>query len=414
MTVAKGISISVASDTRDFLRGVKTGVLEPLEDVTDALKDVERESDTAGSALEDAMRDGQRKTEDAADEVKDLKDALRDAERNAKDMGRAGKDAGDDVRDGMRRAEDGVNDFREEAQSSARESAASFRGGFDEIADLGQEVLANAFTGFGPAGAAAGLAAAAGLGLAVGAYEAIDEANRESQERITEWAQRFVDAGSTVLNSGSIVAAMNDIILDAEKYAEAGRAAEQWGVSTETAVLAMAGNQTAIEDVSSSIDSMTSEYEDLVAANVDAGERFPQMANGAQALGQQVDNATTSFSALTSEMEQGSERASLVDSALLQLAQTTAGAQEAVDEFGDSVYSLPDGTTVYVDAETGQATTDVDAIENRIYGIPDGSSTINVATGPVNASTVNAYVASRPSATLTIFARTQAGVPIPV
>ena len=52
--MAKGINISIASETREFQRGVKTGVIEPLEDAVEILDDVAKAGDDAGGTLEDA------------------------------------------------------------------------------------------------------------------------------------------------------------------------------------------------------------------------------------------------------------------------------------------------------------------------------------------------------------------------
>ncbi len=81
-----------------------------------------------------------------------------------KSLGKKTKKAAEEGKSGM-------DDFKQEANQTARESAASFDGSAESIVDVFQEVAANAFQGFGPAGAVAGLAIAAGIGLGVKAFE---------------------------------------------------------------------------------------------------------------------------------------------------------------------------------------------------------------------------------------------------
>jgi hypothetical protein len=97
------------------------------------------------------------------------------------------------VERGTRRAEDSLGEFKDEANSTAKEAAASFDGSADSIADAFQEVAANAFVGFGPAGAAAGLAVALGLGTAIAKTQELAEENNELRETIVGNAQAIAD-----------------------------------------------------------------------------------------------------------------------------------------------------------------------------------------------------------------------------
>ncbi|MFC7766581.1 hypothetical protein [Leucobacter soli] len=77
--MAKGISLSIASDTRDFASGVARGVVEPLEDVSDVLQEVVKDGDKAGRELEDAMSDARQDTAKLASEYEDLNRKIREA-----------------------------------------------------------------------------------------------------------------------------------------------------------------------------------------------------------------------------------------------------------------------------------------------------------------------------------------------
>lgn len=369
--MAKGIDISIAADTRSAMSAINRGLLDPLEDVSTALEQLGDDSQAAGRDLERGMRDAQRRTEDAKDEIRDLRDELRKA-------GRAGKDTGDDIRDGFRRAEDGAEEFRDEANSTAREAAASFDGSAESIGDAFQEIAANAFAGFGPAGALAGLAAAAGIGLAMAGFENVQAEQEESQQRAAEWADAYIEAGSRALTFDQQAAKVRDIITDPDRYKTAAENAALWGVSIDTAVAALAGSESAIGDVTSALDEKRIASEKEAKAAQESAE-----ANGTALLSLtpaevQYNKAKDALNLLNGEMERGAQGADVMSRWLIDTARNTEGATEAVDEFGDSIITLPDGKQVYVDAETGQATQNVDAITQKIYSVPDGHATVSV------------------------------------
>lgn len=359
--MTKGIDISVAADTRSAMSAINRGLLEPLEDVSEELEKLGKESKDAGDDLERSMRDAQRRTEDAKKEIKQLSDELRTA-------GRQGKRTGDDIDDGFRKAERGAEEFRDEANSTAREAAASFDGSAESIADAFQEVAANAFAGFGPAGAIAGLAAAAGIGLVISAFDQMGEASEESKQRAAEWAQAYVDAGGMVLTQAITTAKVMDIATDPDKYTKATENAKNWGVEVSTAINAMAGETWALNAVN---DSLTASAEKVNDEMSEVGIQYDWTGESMTDLTTRTANGQRAFDELTGEMQRGASQADALSQSLRNTAENTEGAITTVDKFGDRVTSLPDGTTIYVDAETGQATTDLDLIERKAYGVPD-------------------------------------------
>lgn len=246
--MARPIRIPFVSDVTGFLRGT-SDVEQALDDVVDSLDDVSREAQRAGEdagreladgvengldrVVQDALRAGEEAGQRLADGIKagrpgdelarefdesmrkieaDVKAAadqidtsteqmeasFRDAfDRVKKDAGDAGKKVGDDTSDGFDRAKEGASEFRDEANSTAREAAASFDGSAESVADAFQEVAANAFAGFGPAGAAAGLAAAAGIGFAINAIQGGQEEAEEFREKISDITASLVELRSS-------------------------------------------------------------------------------------------------------------------------------------------------------------------------------------------------------------------------
>jgi hypothetical protein len=187
--MAAGISIGVAADTRAFSQGVKSGVIDPLEDVADALKDVDKGSDKAGDALVDSMKGAQKETKELGGDYEKLADTIRQSSKSAS------RNFKDSQSEGIDGAKEGLEDFKSESASTARESAASFDGSAESIIGSFQEVAANAFAGFGPAGAVAGLAAAAGIGLISAAIQQGGDDAEALKEKVANLTTELIDNG---------------------------------------------------------------------------------------------------------------------------------------------------------------------------------------------------------------------------
>ena len=148
------LELDVLMNTRDVQRGAKD-VDKALDGVSDSLDDVARDGEQAGDKLERSFRD-------AADAAKrESRTIESDVQRN--------------VNRGFDRASEGAENFKDEAKQNAAEVAASFDGSAESIADGFQGLAATAFSGFGPAGIAAGVTAAAGIGLVTQALTTAQE-----------------------------------------------------------------------------------------------------------------------------------------------------------------------------------------------------------------------------------------------
>ncbi|MFJ6534414.1 hypothetical protein [Microbacterium sp. NPDC091662] len=394
--MAGGFSINAMLNASKWLRGV--------DDMKSSLTDLEGSLDDAADEVQKLDREGkqafdklERGAEEAADEANTLEKRLRDVRDTVDDVG-------DKSKKSFEKAEDGVKEFGDEANSTAKESAASFDGSAESIVDAFQEIAANAFAGFGPAGAIAGLAAAAGIGLAMAGFEDVQEKQEESQARAAEWADAFIEAGSRVLSFDQKAAKVRDIITDPDRYKVATENAKLWGVSIDTAVAALAGSEGAIDEVSAALEKKKKASEEDAQAAMEMAE-----ANGSALLALtpaeiEYNKARDALNLLTGEMERGAQGADVMSRYLIDTARATAGATEAVDEFGDTIITLPDGHQVYIDAETGQATSDVDAISRKIYGVPDGNATVNVDTSTAS-SGLNNWISQNNGKTIKIYGK---------
>lgn len=239
--MAKGINIQFVSDVRGFLSGTKD-VQRSLDDVADSLDDLGREATKAGEKLGDELKDGGEKGEDAA---KGLERKFRDALDTVRtDSRKAGDDLGDSIRRGADKAGEGLDNFKEEARDTARETAASFDGSADSLADMFQETAANALSGFGPAGAAAGLAIAAGAGVAFNAWQ---EKTERIKEAVSSMFEDMLESGNEYLSESYIQQAGNDWLSNAsgDQLQILKEAAEDLGMARGDIVRAINGDQEA-------------------------------------------------------------------------------------------------------------------------------------------------------------------------
>lgn len=182
--------------------GAEKGVAEvsdSFEDLEGSLKDAGKAGDKAGQQLEDSMSDAAKKID------RDLTQALDEVADKAKTTG---KTVGKSVKDGADTAGEGFDDMKSEAASTAKETAASF-GSIEDAAGALQEVAANAFAAFGPAGMAAGLLAAAGIGLAMSALQDHADKVNENKDKIVSMAQTIKDNGGA-LRKADYISAMED------------------------------------------------------------------------------------------------------------------------------------------------------------------------------------------------------------
>lgn len=255
-------TLTLLSDVRGWLKG--TG-------------DVEQSLDQLADSLDDLARDTASSSEEAGDKLAtDFTDAFDKVKREAKDTGRK---IGDDINDGARRAGEGVETFRDEGKQSIRETAASFSDVEDAL-DLVQEVAANAFQGFGPAGMAAGAAAAIGIGLANAALQdATDKANAAKDEvvdlakeltevhgnvALIQWADRLKDKLLEIADQNAWQTFWND--QPKAKLQEWTNAANRFGVDMHDVARMITGDQQAQARVS---DQLSAKYLEL-GRHVDA------------------------------------------------------------------------------------------------------------------------------------------------
>jgi hypothetical protein len=189
----KPIEIQIDAETRGAEDGIEK-VADKLDDVVDASKAVGKAGDNAGEKIEDAARDAAKVID------RDLTEALKEA---AKVSRTAGDEIGSRVKKGAEDADEGVRALKENTAANAKEIGASFSDVESVIGGI-QGLAAEALEGFGPAGLAAGVAGAAGIGLITNALQTADEKAQALHDDAVDLASSLRDAG----DDGAAIAAI--------------------------------------------------------------------------------------------------------------------------------------------------------------------------------------------------------------
>lgn len=329
-----GIRLGVAADTREFDTGIKKGIIDPLDDAADALRDFAKDGDRAGSDLDRSFRDQQETTKKLERQYRDLGDTIKKTSRDA------GRDLDDGIGDGLDKASDGLGDFKEEAKGTAREGAASFSGEFSDVGDVVQETLANAFSGFGPIGAAAGVAAAVGFGALSAAAEKEAEA---AEERVATMYENFLESGLSWITEDQIQQGIKDIASDTDKYNNALSKAADLGVDVSLVLRAQAGDQEAYNDILSDGEDRLSDMEAEQQKNIDAGKDLDSVLQG------QIDaqyKANQAWKNQATEMQKAKDKADSVSAALRGATNQMQDAAAKAAGLRSELVKLPNGKTI--------------------------------------------------------------------
>lgn len=299
------MNVEILSDVSDVVKGAAT-IADRYDEVSDTLKDLASSGDAAGAKIEAAFEDGVK-------EVRRLAGETDDATKSAKDLGRAGERAGDDVKAGMKdgtkaakeldekasdafdalsdrarkagkdvgksqkdgfaEASEGAETFKENAGANAKEVAASFDGSVESISDGFQGLAAEMLEGFGPAGLLAGVAVAAGIGMAVTAMQGGAEAATELRQKSVDMVDAIVEAGGDIkaVDYAEIIKAWGREVMEdnwitwwadesTTKFQETAKDAKTYGIASRDAIRAAAGSA---EDSRRFLDKTAQSWQDL-------------------------------------------------------------------------------------------------------------------------------------------------------
>lgn len=274
----RDLKFSILSDISKFDTDKPARGLEDLADsatlagdAVDKLSDLTRRADVdkIGDDARDAGSDLDRFASDARTTARKVDGSFDAIAKSSKANLR------DKVNDDLDKASEGFDEFKDEAKSSGREAAASFGGGFDDVADTIQEIAANAFGGFGPLGLAAGIAAGAGIGIITKVFSDSKEKAEEAKAAIGDWVQAFID-GQGKIQEATIAGKLQDILGDPDQYKEITKLTRDAGVSASLYARALAGDTDAAKKLSGQLAAQSQK----LAANTSAtGEGAAAAAN---------------------------------------------------------------------------------------------------------------------------------------
>ena len=323
--MAKGISINFLADVRDFLKGTKN-VEDSLDDVADSLDDVAKEGEQSTGKLEDGFRE------------------------LAKASKRAGDDVGDNMDKGFKKASEGADALSENSKSNAKEVAASFDGSVQSIADGFQGLAAEAFEGFGPAGVAAGVLVAAGIGLATAEIQKNEEAAKAAKQRTIELGQAFIESGAGVAGLESFNEQLKLIISNADgapkKLEEIQKLAKDFpdlADDISTMAVAFAGNEDATKAMIKQLDE-AAKAERSYGENVAEGDTYHE--SRAQTLEKEK--------AKLEQVQKATEDAARIEQEWLASGGAESQAKaDAINNINQSYDDVVNSVTDFVNAETG-------------------------------------------------------------
>ncbi|MBX3094307.1 MAG: hypothetical protein KF680_07215 [Cryobacterium sp.] len=292
--MAKGIELGVGVDGRPFKEGIESGVIAPLDDATETLKEVGQNKSL--EELEGDLKDAQRASRDLADETKKTGNEITQKSRKAfREMKEAAKSGYDE-------SGEAAKEFKQEATQNMSQLASSFKGDMASIGDAVQGTLgglAGSITG--PAGIALG-----GLGAIAGvAFANITERSERMSEEVSNQFARMVENGGAALSElekrklvAETIDENFDLIMDvaertgieATKVAEALALGGEKAAGISAALKELAGEQFGGQRTNTW--NLSSRFDELAEATDLAGEKYKLyeqlVSSGADKQGQRL------------------------------------------------------------------------------------------------------------------------------
>lgn len=353
--MAAGITIPISSDGSAFAAGVKTGVLRPLDDTVDALKDVDRAGTDASDELVDGFRRAQAETKDLERDNRDLADTI---QREARKSSRAIRDIGDD---GVRSSGDAVRGFKDEAIQNFSEVASSFDGSIQGAVDGIQGTLGGLATAItGPLGLALG-----GLGLVAGSVATVWA--QRAEEIAADWQEMYddmVESGATFLSQDLINTRIQEIAADQGKVNDAVKEAQRIGVGYTDVIRAQAGDMSALGSVYTAA-------RDALAEQNAAQEEFIQK-NGDESAAiadkqGELELLIQKYYRMIGAQDGAATAAQIARDAMDESAAANGRTADSLDRVARSAESVPSAVGVRVTADTSAFDAEMERIRRTRY-----------------------------------------------
>lgn len=349
------IRIPFIAEISSLLRGTRDAG-RALDEVADSLDDVVGEARRAGDLLGDHVSDGAR---EAARGTERLERSFRDMSRTAASESR---DAGRDIE---RNVGDGFNELKDEAGQSGREAAASFSGGFDDVGDFLQETIANGLAGFGPLGAAGGIALAVAAGVG---FEQMRLDAEATERRVDDMFSGMLESGSRWRNEEAMRSATQAIAQDAEQWAKALERQADSGVEVGTILRAMAGDLDAAATVRQSLADKAAAERDAIQAGADSEQI---KADRIDAVNTKLEASTEWLDQIIGDTDTAAAKAAAVASSWESVNTQAQQLRDKVAEVVRDLEKVGKGVTIPIRADTT-------GLEGALAGMQGRSITVDV------------------------------------
>lgn len=353
--MANGISIGIAADARDFSTAVKNGVVKPLEDADNAIRDMARDGARLDE-LADNMQDAQKATSKFDGE---LKDAIGDMKKAS----RASRDFGDDSGDGFRKAGRNVEEFKDEARQNFSEVTSSFDGSMDSVIDLAQGTFGGLASSIaGPLGLVAGLGAAALGGIFSSMSTSATENAEKAKQTIEDMFQDMTESGQDFVSQDYVNQKIQEIIGNQDELNKVKEQASRAAISQQTALRAEAGDQDALNIA---LEAAKEKYA-AISERIDTVVK-----NGGQVSGELRDQSGAAadlvqhYQDLANNQDTAKAKADLYRSATSATAASMGEASKAADGLTMSINAMPKNVTLNVDATTAAAEAKINALKRQ-------------------------------------------------
>lgn len=347
------IKADMTVDSKGFVSGVENAE-DALDTLIDSMDDAEKESLRSADKMEKGL--------------KDVTEAAKDTDRAARNVGKGFKQSASD-------ATEGLDTIKDESQSTAKEAAASFDGSAESIIDAFQEVAANAFVGFGPAGVIAGLAAASGIGIAAAALVANEEQAKAAQDRMREFGLSIIDSGATAASLDQVIENLKLIVSNADdapkKFKDIQKAAKDTGIDAAQLTAAYAGNEEALK---ASAKAAKEAYAEEVRFNSANDEGSVALTGKAEALGKVATE-------LQKMAEDQAAAAQIEEDWLASGGNELVAKAEMISSVNDAYDELATNTQDFINAETGLFDTGsyITAMQEREKALRDYQTSITTS-----------------------------------
>jgi uncharacterized coiled-coil DUF342 family protein len=248
---------------------------------------------------------------------------------------------------------DATKKLGDSAKQNFKEMAGNFTGNVSQMGDATQQFVSESLMGLGPAGIAAGIAAAAGIGLIRGKLDEIKENAKQTSHDVAG----ITDSLLGLDDGASAVDLVNDKLREfATTAGEDGKSvlqnlkddANSTGIAWEQYARGMAGGS---EEIAASLDAIKAKRDELSAQQDAHVRQYGTMDGAIQSQINELDDQRDGLIHVAQEQRDGADSATLYQEAT---EGTSDASRDATDALKDQLDALQQLQGVQIDASEAQ------------------------------------------------------------